>query len=54
MLTEVVPLLNAAGVTPDDETLFNIFQVVTLNFAATASEQPTLRKFMGIREGLFS
>lgn len=39
---------------PDDETLFNIFQIVTLSFALSASLQPKMRKFAGIKKGLFS
>jgi hypothetical protein len=37
----------------DDDDLFNIFQVLTLNFAVMASENKHLRKFAGIRKGLF-
>jgi hypothetical protein len=37
----------------DDDDLFNIFQVVTLNFAIMASESKEVRKFAGIRKGFF-
>jgi len=42
-------LLNA-DIKPDDEVLFNIFQLVTLNFALAASLQPNMRKFAGIKK----
>ena len=41
------------GVTWDDEDLINFFQVVTLNLALMASEQRQLRKFAGIKKGVF-
>jgi hypothetical protein len=40
--------LIAAQAPTDDETLFNMFQIVTLNFAWSASDQPKFRKFIGI------
>ena len=44
-------ILESSGFKKDDETLFNIFQVITLNFASAAATQPTLRKFAGIKKG---
>lgn len=41
-------LLIEAQAPTDDETLFNMFQVVTLYFAHAASYQPRLRELMGI------
>jgi len=38
-----------AGVTADDELAFNLFNLVTLNFADCASDQPALREFAEIR-----
>jgi hypothetical protein len=38
----------ARGVDPDDETLFNMFNIVTLSFAYSAYDQPEMRRFMGI------
>lgn len=36
----------------DDSGKFNMFQLITMNFAYMAREQKTLRKFAGIRKGL--
>jgi hypothetical protein len=38
----------------DAELAFNIFQIATLNFAASACQTPAQRKFMGIKKGWFS
>ena len=37
----------------DDIARFNMFQVVTLNFASTARDQKELRRFAGIKKGVF-
>lgn len=37
----------------NDDDLFNIFQVITLNFASMASQHRELRKFARIRKGFF-
>lgn len=37
----------------DQEILYNLFHIVTLNYAHSASQQPEMRKFLGIRKGLF-
>lgn len=39
--------------TQSETVLFGMFQIVTLNFAYSASTQRSQRKFMGIRKGLF-
>ncbi len=41
-------LLSSAGIPTDDETLFNMFQIVVLSYAYSASDQPKMRKFIGI------
>lgn len=41
-------LLLEAGAPTDDETLFNMFQVVVLSYACAAIDQPIMRKFIGI------
>ncbi len=41
------------GLFTDDIAKFNMFQVVTLNFAYTARNQKELRRFAGIKKGLF-
>jgi len=41
-------IMQKAGITQDDETLFNIFQLVTMNFALAVSVQPGLRTVAGI------
>jgi len=54
IINDAAEVLQQAGIRPDDETLFNIFQTVTLSFALAASVQPKMRKFAGIKKGLFS
>lgn len=53
MIQDARAVLQYSGMPEEDEILFNFFQVVTLNFASMASEQPKLRKFAGIKKGLF-
>lgn len=36
------------GVIADDDTLFNLFNIVTLNYAYSAYDQPEMQAFMGI------
>jgi hypothetical protein len=38
----------------DENVLFGIFQIVTLNFAGPASNDSAMRRYMGIKKGLFS
>lgn len=38
----------------EDAAVFNLFQLVTMNFAWMAHEQKALRKFIGIKRGWFS
>jgi hypothetical protein len=33
----------------DDETLFNMFQIIVLSYAYSASDQPRMREFIGIK-----
>ena len=54
IIKDAAEVLLQVGARPDDETLFNIFQLVTLNFALAASLQPKMRKFAGIKKGFFS
>jgi len=37
----------------DDETLFNIFNIVVLTYAYSAYDQPKMQEFMGIKESKF-
>ena len=39
-------LLLSINAPTDDETLFNMFQVVILSYAYSASDQPAMRKFI--------
>ena len=41
-------VLESSGAPTDDETLFNMFQIVVLSYAYSASDQPKMRKFIGI------
>ena len=54
IINDAAEVLLQVDIRPDDETLFNIFQLVTLNFALAASLQPKMRKFAGIKKGFFS
>lgn len=38
------------GKTPDRETLFNMFQIITTNFAYTADKEPAFRERANIRK----
>lgn len=42
------------GQSIDDEIVFNIFQIVSLNIASMASQHRQLRTFAGIKKGWFS
>lgn len=42
--------LREAGVPADDETVFNVFHLITLNFAFMASVSPSSRGVMGIQK----
>ena len=53
ILADAREILEATGAPTDDKTLFNMFQIVTLSYAYSASDQPKMRKFIGIRKGLF-
>lgn len=41
-------LLVSAGAPTDDETLFNMCQIVILSYAYSAVQQKNMRKFIGI------
>ncbi len=41
-------VLSSAGIPSDDEALFNMFQIVVLSYAYSASDQRKMRKFIGI------
>lgn len=45
--------MDTRGLQTDDATRFHIFQAVTVNFAWSAINQKAMRKFAGIRKGLF-
>lgn len=51
---ETAAIAEKRGLETNAEALFNVFQIVTLNFAFMASTQPNLRKFAGIKKGWFS
>jgi len=46
-------LVGPTGVEVNDDLLFDIFNIVTVNFAANASAQPEMRTFIGIRVNSF-
>jgi len=41
--------LSSVNAPTDDETLFNMFQIVVLSYAYSASTQPKMQKFIGIK-----
>jgi len=43
-------ILQTADAPTDDEILFNMFQIVTLTYAYSASRQAKMRKFIGMGE----
>ncbi|MDP3111690.1 MAG: hypothetical protein Q8M71_06280 [Thermodesulfovibrionales bacterium] len=43
-------ILEVENVPADDETLFNMFQIVVLSYAYSAVDQPKMREFIGIKE----
>lgn len=46
-------ILSESGIPLDDETLFNMFNIIVLSYAYSAYGQPKKRKFIGIRSGKF-
>ncbi|MCH7879035.1 MAG: hypothetical protein IH914_06965 [candidate division Zixibacteria bacterium] len=46
-------LLSERGVSTESRVIFNMFQLVTTNFAEHARKSKTARKFMGIRKSFF-
>jgi len=53
IIEDMTARLASISVQQDDEMLFNMFQIITMNFAYAASDQPEMRRFMGIRKSLF-
>jgi hypothetical protein len=41
-------LLARSALIADDETVFNVFNIITLSYASSAAGQPKMRAFMGI------
>ena len=41
-------VLSESGIPFDDETLFNMFNIIVLSYAYSAYDQPKMREFMGI------
>lgn len=48
--TEFSELISQAGASTDDKIMFNMFQIITMNFALQARDQKALREFAGIRK----
>jgi hypothetical protein len=53
IIRDMTERLAKVSISPDGEILFNAFQVITMNYAVYASRQRSMRKFMGIRKGIF-
>jgi len=46
-------VLAEKGLYTDDETLFNMFNIIVLSYAYSAYDQPNLREFIGIKASIF-
>ena len=46
-------VLSESGITSDDETLFNMFNIIVLSYAYNAYDQPKMREFIGVNSGRF-
>lgn len=46
-------VLSDIGLAVDDDMLFNMFNIVVLNYAYSAYDQPKMREFMGIKAPIF-
>ena len=46
-------ILSESGIPFDDETLFNMFNIIVLTYAYSAYDQPKMRKFIGVRFSKF-
>jgi hypothetical protein len=46
-------VLSEAGLPLDDETLFNMFNIIMVNYAYSAYDQPKIREFLGIKSSSF-
>lgn len=53
IIADMKERLAEAGIEPNDEICWDAFRVIALNFAIAASKQRGMRKFMGIRKGIF-
>ena len=45
--TDAQSILSSYGISTDDEILFNMFQIVVLSYAYSASDQPKMREYIG-------
>ena len=46
-------VLSDIGLAVDDDTLFNMFNIVALSYAYSAYDQPKMREFMGVKRSVF-
>jgi len=46
-------VLSDIGLAVDDDTLFNMFNIVALSYAYSAYDQPKMREFMGVKGSAF-
>ncbi|HNT90981.1 MAG TPA: hypothetical protein PKO01_04635 [Smithellaceae bacterium] len=53
IMADAKNVLDEAGLQPDDETLFNMFNIIVLSYAHRACDQPKMREFMGLRASVF-
>lgn len=50
IVSDARALLASLDVPAEDETLFNVFNIVTMSYAYSAADQPKMRAFMGLNE----
>ncbi len=46
-------VLSESGIQFDDETLFNMFNIIVLSYTCSAHNQPKMKEFIGIRSSKF-
>ena len=53
IIDDAKSVLSESGIQFDDETLFNMFNIIVLNYAYSAHNQPKMKEFIGIRSKHF-
>jgi len=53
IIDDAKSVLSESGIQFDDETLFNMFNIIVLSYAYSAYDQPKMKEFIGIRSNKF-